>query len=135
MEKLFCWFAFFSLWVFSPTCIAQCTGYAELNKWERGQFVEVANGTRVEVSAQFLSEVGCGSQMCDRLSRLGATIDFADNAAGYALVTIRKEMLLETLDVPGIAYAYASDDARVYFQDPSAKIPKRTASPNRCQRL
>jgi Subtilase family len=115
----------------APRVSAQCSGHAQLNQYERGQFLQVSIGHRDEVLAQFLSEAGCGEQMLDGLKRLGAKIDFADKTSGYALVTISRHKLLETLDLPGIAYAYTRDDDRMYYQDPAAKIPQaeRKAEP------
>jgi Subtilase family len=115
----------------APGAIAQCSGHAQLNLYERTQFLQVSMGHRNEVLAQFLSETGCGEQMLQGLTRLGATIDFADKTSGYALVSIAREKLLETLDLRGIAYAYARDDGRIYAQDPAAKIPQsdRKAEP------
>jgi hypothetical protein len=88
-------------------------------------------GHRDEVLAQFLSQAGCGEQMLEGLKQLGAKIDFADKTSGYALVTVSREKLLETLDLPGIAYAYTRDDDRMYYQHPAAKIPQgeRNAEP------
>ena len=82
-----------------------------------------------EVSAQYLSEVGCGREMIDALERLGAKIEYADEKSGYALVTVMRENLLSTLDIAGISYAYTSDDARMYYQDPDAKIPQSERKP------
>jgi hypothetical protein len=108
----------------APRVSAQCSGHAQLNQYERGQFLQVSIGHRDEVLAQFLSEAGCGEQMLDALRRLGAKIDFADKASGYVLVAVSRDKLLETLDLPGIAYAYTRDDDRNYYQDPAAKIPQ-----------
>jgi|HubBroStandDraft_6_1064221.scaffolds.fasta_scaffold00139_33 hypothetical protein len=110
---------------------AHCVGHAELNQYERAQFLQVSLGHRDQARAQFLSESGCGEEMLQGLARLGAKIDFADNPSGYALVTVSREKLLETLDLPGIAYAYTRDDDRMYYQDPAAKIPQseRKAEP------
>ena len=115
----------------APGAIAQCTGHAQLNQYERAQFLQVSIGHRDEVLAQFLSEAGCGEQMLQGLTRLGAKIDFADKDSGYALVTVSRDKLPETLDLPGIAYAYTRDDERMYYQDPAAKIPQteRKAEP------
>ena len=107
----------------APGAIAQCSGHARLNQFERAQFLQVSIGHRDEVRAQFLSEAGCGGQMLQGLKRLGAEINFADKTSGYALVTVSREKLLETLDLPGIACAYTRDDDRMYYQDPAAKIP------------
>ena len=113
-----------ALSTFILPCLGQCTQHPQLNNWERGQFVEVAKGWRSEVFAQFLSEPGCGSKMLDGLSRVGAKIDFSDERSGYALVSISKDRLLDTLDLPGIEYAYTRDDDRNYYQDPAAKLPQ-----------
>jgi hypothetical protein len=116
-------------------CFAQdhpnCSGHLRLNAYERGQFLEVSLGHRDDVYAQFLSETGCGKRMLDGLERLGAKIDFADEKSGYALVTIFRGKLLDSLDLPGIQYAYTRDDDRNYYQDPDAKIPQsdRKAEP------
>jgi hypothetical protein len=117
--------------VFSVSAFAQCSGHAQLNQYERSQFVEVSLGQRAEVSAQFLSELGCGKPMLEALKSLGAKVDYSDERSGYALVTIPREKLLATLDVAGIAYAYTRDDDRMYYQDPAAKIPQseRKAEP------
>jgi hypothetical protein len=115
--------------VSSSICDAQCSGHAELNKWERSQFVEVATRNRAAVSAQFLSEAGCGDQMLKDLKHLDARIEFGDKTSGYALVMIPREKLLDTLDLPGIAYAYTRDDDRMYYQDPDAKIPQDERKP------
>jgi hypothetical protein len=110
--------------VFSVPSMAQCTGHAQLNQFERIQFVQVSLGQRAEVSAQFLSELGCGKPMLEALKSLGAKVDYSDERSGYALVTIPREKLLATLDVAGIAYAYTRDDDRIYYQDPAAKVPQ-----------
>jgi Subtilase family len=119
------------LFVFSVSAVAQCTGHAQLNEFERRLFVEVSLGQRAEVSAQFLSEVGCGKAMVNALNGLGANIYFADERSGYALATISKDKLLDTLDIAGIEYAYTNDDDRFYYQDPAAKLPQseRKAEP------
>jgi hypothetical protein len=101
---------------------AQCVRRADLNAYERGQFITVANGNRTEASAQFLSESGCGDQMLRELNGLGAKIAYADERVGYAMVIISREKLLGTLDIPGIEYAYTSDDERMYYQDPTARV-------------
>jgi Subtilase family len=117
------------------TCVAQeivhCAAHAQLNRFEREQFLQVSVGPRDEVSAQFLSQAGCGKQMLDGLKRLGARMDFADQTSGYVLVTIPRASLLDTLDLPGIAYAYTRDDDRLYYKGPAAKIPQseRKAEP------
>jgi hypothetical protein len=116
-------------WLGAASEPAACKARAELNRYERGQFVEVANGKRTQVSAQFLSDLGCGAQMLDGLSHLGAKIDFADKIAGYALVTILKDKLLETLDIEGIAFGYTRNDDRLYYQDPVAKVPQDQRKP------
>ena len=109
----------------SLTCIAQCSGHAQLNQYERGQFIQVAQGLRAEVSAQFLAEPGCGRPMLEALRQLGAKIDFADEKSGFALVIVPRERLLDTLDIAGIEYAYTRDDDRNYYKDPAAKVPQR----------
>lgn len=101
-----------------------CAGHATLNGFERAQFLEVSIGQRAEVLAQFLAAQGCSQKMLDGLGSLGATIRYSDDRSGYALVSISKDKLLETLDLSGIAYAYARDDDRLYNQDPAAKIPQ-----------
>jgi hypothetical protein len=67
--------------------------------------------------------------MLGALSQLGAKIDYSDGKSGYALVTIARKKLLDTLDIAGIEYAYTRDD--MYYQDPAAKIPQseRKAEP------
>jgi hypothetical protein len=109
----------------------KCDGYAALNTFERIQFLEMSIGPRSEVSAQYLSEPGCGRAMLDALKGLGANIDYADEKSGFALVTIAREKLLASLDIAGIAYAFTRDDDRMYYQDPIAKIPQcqRKAEP------
>ena len=109
----------------------QCKGRAVLNRFERGQFLEVFYGQRAEVQAQYLGEQGCTQQMLDGLRGVGATVRYSDERSGYALVSISKERLLETLDLPGIRYAYTRNDERIYYQDPVAKIPQseRKADP------
>jgi hypothetical protein len=69
--------------------------------------------------------------MLGALSQLGAKIDYSDEKSGYALVTIARKKLLDTLDIAGIEYAYTRDDDRMYYQDPAAKIPQseRKAEP------
>jgi hypothetical protein len=116
---------------FPIVCMAQCTGRAQLNSYERGQFLEVSEGQRAEVSAQFLSEPGCGKPMLDSLKVLGARIEYRDERSGFALVLIARDKLLATLDLPGIEYAYTRDDDRMYYQDPAAKIQQseRKAEP------
>jgi len=81
-------------------------------------------GTRDEISAQYLSEPGCGRQMLDAPAGLGARVEYSDEKSGFALVTVPREKLLETLDVAGMEYAYTRDDDRMYYQDPDAKIPR-----------
>jgi hypothetical protein len=115
--------------IFAVPAIAQCTGHAQLSRFERIQFVEVSLGQRVEVSAQFLSELGCGKPMLEGLRSLGATIRYSDEQSGYALILISKDKVLETLDLPGIAYAYTRDDDRIYYQDPAAKVPQSERKP------
>jgi hypothetical protein len=131
MKHLRCCAVIAALCIPSLACNAQCTSRAQLNKWERGQFVEAADSRRVEVFAQFLSTPGCAEQMASSLIRLGAKIDFMDENSGYALVKIPRERLLETLDIAGIAYADTSSDDRMYYEDPVAKIPQsqRKAEP------
>lgn len=108
-----------------------CEGRAALNRFERDQFLEMSYGKQAEVSAQFLAATGCSEPMLDALTHLGVKIDFADKPSGYALVTVPRDKLLATLDIPGIAYAYTRDDDRIYYQDPAAKIPQsdRKAEP------
>jgi hypothetical protein len=100
-----------------------------LNAWERAQFIEVSNGKRELISAQFLSQAGCGSEMLGELTAMGASIDYSDLKSGYALVTIPRGKLLETLDLGGIQFAYTRDDERMYYQDPVAKIPQDERKP------
>ena len=107
----------------------QCRGHAVLNVFERIQFLQLSQSARPEVSAQFLSEPGCGRQMIEALSGLGAKSDYVDERSGYALVTIPRDELLEALDVAGIEYAYTRDDDRVHYQDPDAKIPQSQRKP------
>jgi hypothetical protein len=115
----------------ASSAMAQCSNRAQLNQWERGQFVEVADSKRTEVSAQFLAESGCGKPMLEALGKLGAKVDFADAKSGYALVTVPREKLLATLDIAGIGYAYTRDDDRIYYRDPEAKVlqSERKATP------
>jgi hypothetical protein len=95
-------------WLSASTALSQstCDARATLNTFERVQFLEMSLGARSEISAQYLSELGCGKQMLDGLTRLGAKFDYADEKSGYALVTIAREKLLDTLDLAGVAYAY-----------------------------
>src|ERR1700723_4131505 len=104
LQNVFCGVVFCAL-ISSPGVPAQCKRHGDPKKWERGQFVEVAKENRAEVSAQFLSQAGCGEQMLQGLEQLGARIDFGDKTSGYALVTIPREKLLDTLALPGIASA------------------------------
>jgi hypothetical protein len=105
----------------------KCNGRASLNAFERNQFVAGSLATQPQASAQFLSEPGCGQAMLDELKTLGATIDYADEKSGYALVTVGRDKLLATLDLAGIAYAYAS----AIYPNPDAPIPQseRKAEP------
>jgi hypothetical protein len=110
----FCGIVAVALCFSSPPCKGQCIVRARLNKWEREQFVEAAQGTRTVVSAQFLSELGCAEKVFTALRHLGARIDFEDRRSGYVLVRISRRRLLDALDVAGIAYAYTSTDERIY---------------------
>ena len=101
----------------------QCKNHVALNKYERAQFVEVSNGKRERVLAQYLSATGCSHQMLDALSRLGATIEFADIRAGYALALTPRDKLLATLDIAGMEYAFTRNDERWYYQEPAAQVP------------
>ncbi|HEY1501241.1 MAG TPA: S8 family serine peptidase [Acidobacteriaceae bacterium] len=114
-----------------PTQNDSCAGHAELNGWESSQFLQVSMGQRSEISAQFLAYPGCGGRMLDALRQLGAKIGFADEKSGFALVTVPRDKLLETLDIAGVEYAYTRDDDRNYYQDPDAKVPQsdRKAEP------
>lgn len=69
--------------------------------------------------------------MLDVLSRLGVRVNFSDEKSGYALTSVSRGMLLDTLDIPGIAYAYTRNDQRMYYEDPIAKItpPERKTEP------
>jgi subtilisin family serine protease len=100
-----------------------CAAHVLLNSYERMQFLEVSMGRRAKVLAEFLAIQGCSQGMRERLRDLGATVRYADEQSGYALVWISKAKLLDTLDLPGIEYAYTRDDDRLYHQDPIAKIP------------
>jgi hypothetical protein len=102
---------------------AQCNGYVALNDYERGAFLSAANGNRAEVSAQFLAADGCGQSMVDSLRSMGASVRFADERVGYALVMLPKGKLLDTLDLPGIAYAFVSTNRFYYFKDPLSIPP------------
>jgi len=108
-----------------------CTGHALLNTYERGQFLEFSLGKRAQVLAQLVSARGCGQQMLEALRNLGAIVRYSDERSGYALVSISSSKLLNTLDLPGIAYAYVSDDDSMYSQGIVAKIPQsqRRAEP------
>jgi hypothetical protein len=97
--------------------------------FERIQFVQVSESVRPEVSAQFLSGLGCGGQTLDALRRLGARIEYADKKSGYAQAAIPRDKLLDTLDAAGIEYAYTFDDDRIYCQDLDAKIPQAKRKP------
>jgi hypothetical protein len=119
-----CITAFAVLCLSALACSAQCTGRANLNAFERANFLQVAQGQRSEVFAQFLSEPGCGVSMLIALQKMGALIDYADSKSGYVLVTVSKEKLLAALDIPGIAYAFTNSDDRIYYQDPAAKTPQ-----------
>jgi hypothetical protein len=127
--SLFLLFMGFSSHLSNAQQVVQCQGHAELNVFERIQFIQVSESARPSVSAQFLSELGCGRQMLDALSRLEAKIDYADEKSGYALVTIPRAKLLDTLDVAGIEYAYTRDDDRMYYEDPAAKVPQSDRKP------
>ncbi len=59
---------------FAQTAASHCDGHAELNGWERAQFLEVSYGQRMEISAQYLAAPGCGAQMLTTLTGLGAKI-------------------------------------------------------------
>ena len=107
----------------------QCRGHAVLNVFERIQFLQMSQSTRPEVSAEFLSEPGCGRQMIEALSGLEAKSHYVDERSGYALVTIPRDKLLGALDIAGIEYAYTRDDDRLYYQDPEAKIPQNERKP------
>lgn len=100
-----------------------CTSHALLNGWERAQFLEVSTGPQAEVLAQFLSDKDCDQIMLEGLRSLGAIVQYANERSGYALVSLSKDKLLDTLDLPGIAYAYTRDDDRIYDHDSDAKIP------------
>jgi hypothetical protein len=97
--------------------------------FERIQFVQVSASARPEVSAQFLSELGCGGQTLDALRRLGARTEYADKKSGYAQAAIPRDKLFDTLVVTGTEYAYTCDDDRIYCQDLDAKIPQAKRKP------
>jgi Subtilase family len=106
----------------APSGLAQCSGHAQLNKYERAQFVQVTNGVRGKVFAEFLATPGCGGRMLAALSQLTSKIIYADKTVGYALISISREKVLDALDLPGIAYAYTNDDDRLYSEQPPANI-------------
>jgi hypothetical protein len=108
-----------------------CTGHAVLNNYERNQFLQMAVGQRAEVLAEVLAAEGCGMTLMNSLQRLGATVRYSDMRAGYALITISRDKLLETLDIGGLDYAYTRDDNRLYYRDPAAKVSldQRKAQP------
>jgi hypothetical protein len=103
--------------------MAQCSSYARLNTWERGQFIEASYGrprAPVAVTVQFLFELGCGAKVVAALKDLGANVEYADDASGYAMVKLPRVKLLDTLDIAGISYAYTRDQGFLYQQYPSA---------------
>lgn len=122
------WLPVFACFFQSSPSLAEpselCNSHATLNVYERAQFLQVSQGKRAQVSAQFLAARGWSEKMLENLRSLGATVRYADETSGYALVSLSRDKLLETLDLPGIAYAYTRDDDRMYYQDPAAKIPQ-----------
>jgi hypothetical protein len=108
------WFSLAVLGFVSLACNAQCTSHTQLNKWERGQFAQAALASRAKITVQVLAERGCGNEVITDLRNLGAEIDYADNAVGYALFEIPKERLLDTLDIAGVAYAYTNNNPQTY---------------------
>jgi hypothetical protein len=118
------------LFPFQSSCQeTQCQEHAILHVFERIQFLTMSEGARPEVSAQYLSEPGCGRQMLAALGKLSAKVDYADEKSGYALVTIAREKLLDTLDIAGIEYAFTRHEDRVYYHDPDANIPQSERRP------
>lgn len=102
---------------------ARCGGRARLNAFERAQFIEVSFSSRAYIYAQYLSEPGCGKRVITELEKLGGKIEYSDVRSGYVLVTVPPNRVLDTLDVVGLAYAYARNDDRLYEQDRTVMIP------------
>ena len=119
------------LWFFSALGRAQCTNHAQLSAFERAQFIEVSQGQRSTVFAQYLAERDCGRELFDALRGTGATLEFFDERSGFVLVMIPREKLLGTLDIAGVDYAYTRNDARLYYQDALAGMSQsgRRAKP------
>lgn len=104
-----------------------CREHAQLNRYERSQFLEFSMGQRSEVVAQSLAEPGCAKTMVDGLRSLGARVLYTDERSGFALVSISKDKLLDIGDLPGLEYAYTREDDRSY--DPAAKVPQSKREP------
>lgn len=87
---------------------AQCVSHAELNAYERSEFIAGYYGQRDQIYAQLLAAKGCERVMLDRLRQFGAGIRYFNEKVGFAIVILPKEKFLDVLDIPGVGYAFPS---------------------------
>lgn len=102
-----------------------CTVRAALNDYERSSFVSAAYGKRAEIAVQLLAVDGCSRAMLGSLRDLAARVRFADEKVGYALILVRRDKVLDVLDLPGVSSASAAAIDRDYsnpYQTP-ASVP------------
>lgn len=115
--------------------IGQCLGHAVLSDYERRAFLTAAYGKRQDVAVQVLAAEGCSRRVVDALRGIGGKARFVDERVGYALVMLDKDRVLDVIDLPGIAYAFATPFDRYrdffnYYHDPSfVNPPERRAAP------
>src|SRR5713226_8274378 len=103
-----------------PLASSVCTAHATLNEFERKAFLSAFYGQRDQVVAQLLATAGCNETMLNGLAHIPATVRFNDAKVGYALVWVRKDKILDLLDVPGVDSASASYAYYPYaFSDPT----------------
>lgn len=97
-----------------------CTSRAALDDYERANFIEARYGVLPTVAVQLLASPVCNDSMLKQLHDLRATVRFNDAKVGYALVMIKRERVLDILDMTGVDAVSASYAYYPYaFSDPT----------------
>lgn len=129
-KQMLAWLGASCFLAFGPSVFGQCTGRAVLNGFERSAFISAAYGERTELVVQLLARPGCSGVMLKSLQDLGATVRFADEKVGYALILLPKTRVLDVLDVLGVDYAQTPTKPWEYRYSPeSAYVPPSDRKP------
>jgi hypothetical protein len=116
-----------ALWFAScACCVGQCNDRAALTDFDRESFTSAAYGQESQITVEFLSTENCQKRMISGLTGLGAKVRYSDERVGYAIVTVPRERVLDTLDVRGVAFATVP---RIHKSDSLVAAADRKVSP------